>query len=157
MGSRIDGITAAINRHAWALWMLLIGSLGLGAAVGIDPIGPPAAHGEIGHGMVLGDWVAAVLCAWASVALVVVRGATPAGGSPLVVVGDWIQLLALTVAGVRLTWMLALYGDATVSPTALIALIMFSASSLMYSFGRLLRIGARECGDAEPGQSADQS
>lgn len=153
----IDAVTREINRHAWALWLVMIGSLGLAAAVGSDPIGPPAAHGEIGRGMVLGDWVAAVLCAWAAVALVVVRGATPAGGSPLVVVGDWIQLLALTVAGVRLTWMLALYGDATVSPTALIALIMFSASSLMYSFGRLLRIGARECGDAEPGQSADQS
>lgn len=149
MVRRIDRITLVINRHAWALWMLLIGSLGLAAAVGIDPIGPPAAHGEIGHGMVIGDWAAAVLCAWASAALVVVLGAASAGGSPLVAAGDWLQLLALTVAGVRVSWMLALYGDATLSPTALIALVMFAASSLSYSISRLIRIGEQRRGDDE--------
>jgi len=148
MGS-IDAVTREINRHAWALWLVLIGSLGLAAAVGVDRIAPPSEAGGVGAGMVLGDWAAAVLCAWASVALVVVRGATPAGGSPLVAVGDWLQLLALTVAGVRVSWMLALYGDATLSPTALIALVMFAASSLSYSVGRLIRVGERRRGDDE--------
>ena len=142
--SRIDRITRAINRHAWALWMLLIGSLGLSAAVGIDPIGPPAAHGDIGHGMVVGDWAAAVLCAWASVTLIVVRG-TSTRRIGLVAAGDWLQLLALTAAGVRVTWMLAMYGDATLSPTALVALILFALSSLAYSLGRLMRVGAQDC------------
>jgi len=142
--SRIDRITRAINRHAWALWMLLIGSLGLSAAVGMDPIGPPAAHGDIGHGMVVGDWAAAVLCAWASVTLIVVRG-TSTRRIGLVAAGDWLQLLALTAAGVRVTWMLAMYGDATLSPTALVALILFALSSLAYSLGRLMRVGAQDC------------
>lgn len=142
--SRIDRITRAINRHAWALWMLLIGSLGLSAAVGMDPIGPPAAHGDIGHGMVVVDWAAAVLCAWASVTLIVVRG-TSTRRIGLVAAGDWLQLLALTAAGVRVTWMLAMYGDATLSPTALVALILFALSSLAYSLGRLMRVGAQDC------------
>lgn len=142
--SRIDRITRAINRHAWALWMLLIGSLGLSASVGMDPIGPPAAHGDIGHGMVVGDWAAAVLCAWASVTLIVVRG-TSTRRIGLVAAGDWLQLLALTAAGVRVTWMLAMYGDATLSPTALVALILFALSSLDYSLGRLMRVGAQDC------------
>lgn len=148
MGS-IDAVTQEINRRAWALWLVLIGSLGLAAAVGIDRIAPPSEAGGVGAGMVVGDWAAAVLCAWASAALVVVRGAASAGGSPLVAAGDWLQLLALTVAGVRVSWMLALYGDATLSPTALIALVMFAASSLSYSISRMIRIGEQRRGDDE--------
>lgn len=137
----IDRITRAIDRHAWALWMLLIGSLGLAAAGGLDPAWSPQDPVRVGEGYVLGDWAAAVLCAWASIALLLVRWTVGGRSFGMVAIGDWLQLLALATAGVRITWMLAVYGDAVLSLTALVALCAFALSSLAYSAGRLMRVG----------------
>lgn len=139
--TRVDQITRAIDHHAWALWMVLIGSLGLAAAGGLDPVGPPQDSARVGVGYVLGDWIAAVLTAWASIALLLVRAAAGGRSFGLVAIGDWLQLLALAAAGVRITWMLTFYGDAVLSLTALVALCAFALSSLAYSAGRLMRAG----------------
>lgn len=139
--ARVDRITRAIDRHSWALWMVLIGSLGLAAAGGLDPAWSPQDQARIGVGYVVGDWIAAVLTAWASIALLLVRWTVGGRSFGLVAIGDWLQLLALAAAGVRITWMLAVYGDAVLSLTALVALCAFALSSLAYSAGRLMRAG----------------
>jgi len=136
--SRIDRATRAINRVSWLLWLLLISSLAASALLGLDPT-PTDTHYGAGHvGL---DVLSAVLLWLAAVMLVLVRVQSRAYG--LLALGDWLQMMALSLAGVRMVTMLAVDGDAYISTTAVTALCLFAASSLCYSFGRLLRMGHR--------------
>ena len=133
----IDSVTRLINRHAALLWLVLIGSLGAAALLRVDPLpeGVTYGRGSVGLDILAAIWV------WMAGAMLVIVRAGSRGQLGIVALADWLQLLALSLAGVRLITMLAVNGDAYVSVTAILSLLAFATSSMCYSLGRLMRMG----------------
>lgn len=132
--TRIDALTAWINRHAGILWALLLASLGMWAYVG----GEPVAQSEVGRGYVLLDLIATGLL-WLSAGtlLILMTGKTHSNVTPMDV-GDVLMLIAITLFGSRLTWALVATGDPLISLSGILGIICFAIGIVCYSEQRLM-------------------
>ena len=135
--TRLDRMTYFLNRHAWSLWIILLGSLGVTSMMDITPMASPSTSG-VGDGLVVFDVAVTILTIMAALLLVPVIACAKRHIS-FVAAADWTQLFALAVAGSRLTWMLVVHLDATLTIPAMVALAAFATSSIFYSIGRLAR------------------